>query len=169
VPPADSEHAHPPRGERFYYETRDVASLPAVLPRIEGPPCMLGPAWLRRIRWIAARRTRADCCWYHRVDWHAASETAILLAAQARAAGIPVEETAEAVASDGLPCELSGADLEAVQALLDVDTGIIIVDEKPDDPFINEGRHRITAMRDTGVRRTVTVCSELVDADGTRC
>jgi hypothetical protein len=28
-------------------------------------------------------------------------------------------------------------------------------------PAVNEGRHRITAMRDTGVRRTVTVRLEL--------
>jgi hypothetical protein len=161
--------AHSRWTEVWYYEVRDVASLPPVIPKVTGPRCMTGSAWLRRIRWVVLRRTRPGCCWYHRVDWRAASETAIRLAGQAQAAGIPVEEIAEAIADGGLPCELSGADLEAVRALLGVDSGIIIVDDEPDNPFINEGRHRITAMRDTGVRRTVTVCSELVDADGDRC
>jgi hypothetical protein len=148
--------------ERWYYEVRDVAGLPPVRPKLTGPPCMTGAAWLRRIRWTVLRRARPACCWYHRVDWHAASETAVRLARQAQAAGIPVEDTAEAVAAGGLSCELAGADLEAVRALLDVDDGILIDDEDPaEPPAVNEGRHRITAMRDTGVRRTVTVRLEL--------
>lgn len=111
-----------------------MASLPPVLPKVTGPPCMTGPHWLRRIRWVVLRRTRPGCCWYHRVDWRAASETTIRLAGQAQAAGITVEDIAEADAGGGLPCELSGADLQAVQALLDVDSGII-VDDEPDDPI----------------------------------
>jgi hypothetical protein len=150
--------------ERFYYETRKVASLPAVFPRIEGPPCMLGPAWWRRVRWIAARRTRADCCWYHSVDWHAVSETAIRLARQYQAAGVPVEDIAETVATTF--GGLAGADLQGLVALLDVDNGIVVVDDDPGGAWINEGRHRVTAMRDAGVRRTILIGADLVSATG---
>jgi hypothetical protein len=48
-----------------------------------------------------------------------------------------------------------------------VASSIMIADDDPDDePWIHEGRHRITAMRDAGVRRTITIGTELVGADG---
>ena len=51
------------------------------------------------------------------------------------------------------PCELGGADLEALASLLDTQNDLMI-DDDPRDQRIQEGRHRITAMRDAGVRRT---------------
>ena len=39
-----------------------------------------------------------------------------------------------------------------------------MIDDDPRGQRIHEGRHRITAMRDAGVRRTLLVRIELIDA-----
>ena len=144
----------------------DVASLPPVRD-LEGPPCMTGQAWLRRARRI--RRlwpgpARRDCCWYHRIDWHAVSQAAISLALQAQVGGTPPEDAADAV--DPASCGVGGDDLEALGDLLRPETGIEIDDDDPHDQRVQEGRHRITAMRDAGVRRTVLLRPELIEVTG---
>ncbi len=55
--------------------------------------------------------------------------------------------------------------MEALGDLLRPETGVEI-DDDPRDQSVYEGRHRITAMRDAGVRRTVTLRSELIEAAG---
>jgi hypothetical protein len=40
----------------------------------------------------------------------------------------------------------------------------MIADDDPRDRWIYEGRHRIIAMRDARVRRTILVRLELIDA-----
>jgi hypothetical protein len=149
---------------RWHHEVRDLASLPAVRD-LEGPPCMTGPAWLRwarRIRRPGSRQARADCCRYHRVNWHAVSEAAIRIALQAQASGTRPEAAAGAITPAS--CGLAGDDLEALGDLLTPEIGIEIDDDDPHDQHVYEGRHRITAMRDVGVRRTVILRSELIEA-----
>jgi hypothetical protein len=140
----------PRRDVRWHYEIRDVARLPPVRD-LEGPPCMTGQA-------------RLDCCWYHRIDWHAVSEAAIRLALQAQAGGTPPGDVADVV--DPASCGLGGDDVEALDDLLRPETGIEIDDDDPHDQRVQEGRHRITAMRDAGVRRTVLLRPELIEATG---
>lgn len=148
-----------PRWEaRWHYEIRDLASLPPVRD-LEGQPCMTGPPWLRQAR--RRLRPRRDCCRYHRVDWHAVSAAAIRIALQAQASTTPPESAADAVTPAS--CGLDGEDLEALGDLLTPEIGIQIDD---DDPHVYEGRHRITAMRDAGVRCTVILRPELIEASG---
>jgi hypothetical protein len=52
-------------------------------------------------------------------------------------------------------CGLAGEDQTGLILLLGPGAGIELDDEDPGDVTIYEGRHRITAMRDAGVRRTV--------------
>ena len=148
---------------RWHYEIRDLASLPPVRD-LQEPPCMTGPAWLRRIRRLGSRQVRPDCCRYHRVDWHAVSEAAIRLAVRAQADGTAPEDVADGARPAS--CGLSGDDLEALGDLLRPETCIEIDDDDPHDQRVQEGRHRITAMRDTGVRRTVVLRPELVKPPG---
>jgi transposase len=89
-------------------------------------------------------------------------EATIRLALQSQADGTPPEDIADAV--DPASCGLGGDDLEALGDLLRPETGIEIDDDDPRDQRIQEGRHRITAMRDAGVRRTVLLRSELSPA-----
>jgi hypothetical protein len=98
-------------------------------------------------------RTRRDCCRYHRVDWHAVSAAAIRIALQAQASGTPPEEAAGAITPAS--CGLDGDDLEALGDLLMPEIGIQVDDDDPYDQHVYEGRHRVTAMRDARVRRTV--------------
>ena len=143
---------------RGHYEIRDLASLPRVR-GIEHPPCMTGPRWLRRIRRATAGR---DCCWYHGVNWHLVSETAIGIALQAQASETPPEDAFYAL--DLAACGLTGDDRAGLILLLGPGAGIELNDEDPADVTIYEGRHRITAMRDAGVRRTVIQRSEVTPA-----
>ena len=151
-----------PRWEaRWHYEIRDLASLPPVRD-LEDPPCMTGPAWLRHAR--RRLRPRRDCCRYHRVDWHAVSGAAIRIALQAQASGTPPENAVGAV--NPTSCGLDGDDLEALGDLLTPEIGIQIDDDDPRDQHVYERRHRITAMRDARVRRTVILRPELIEASG---
>ena len=118
---------------------------------------MTGPSWLRgsaasRPAGAAAGTTAAAVL----------AERQHVAVAQAQADGIPVADVADSVgiASYGF----GGADLEALESLLAVETGLMVDDDDPGDQQIQEGRHRITAMRDTGVQRTVLVRLELIDA-----
>jgi hypothetical protein len=125
---------------------------------------MTGSAWLRRIRRFGSRQDRSGCCRYHRVDWHAVNEAAIRIALQAQSDGTPPEDAADAI--DAAACGLAGDEMEALGDLLRPETGIEIDDDDPRDQSVYEGRHRITAMRDAGVRRTVNLRSELIEAAG---
>jgi hypothetical protein len=77
----------------------------------------------------------------------------IRLALQAQADGTPPEGAAD-------------AGLEVLGDLLRPEAGIEIDDDDPHDQRVQEGRHRITAIRDTGVRRTVILRPELVEDAG---
>jgi len=143
---------------RWQYEIRDLASLPRVR-GITCPPCMVGPWWLRRVRRAAAGR---DCCWHHGVNWHLVSEAAIGIALQAQASGTPPEDAFDAL--DLAACGLTGDDQTGLILLLGPGAGIELNDDDPDHVTIYEGHHRITAMRDARVRRTVIQRSEVTPA-----
>jgi hypothetical protein len=118
---------------------------------------MAGPWWLRRIRRAAAGR---DCCWHHDVNWHLVSETAVGIALQAQASGMSPEDTFDAL--DLAACGLTEDDRTGLVLLLGPGAGIELDDEDPAGVTVYEGRHRITAMRDAGVRRTVIQRMEVI-------
>ena len=147
--------------EHWSYQVSNLASLPPV-EDMDDPSCMTGPAWQRRLRRLITRPS-VDCCWYHAVDWHGVSETAIRLADAAQTAGIAVPDVAEYADTHPLTRRLGSRDVEALDSLLSINTGLMIDDDDPQDRQISEGRHRITAMRDTHVRRTLLLRLELLD------
>ena len=46
------------------------------------------------------------------------------------------------------------------------DTAIEVNEEDPRDRYLLEGNHRVTAMRDARVSRTVILCPELTESPG---
>lgn len=95
----------------------------------------------------APARQLHDCCWYHSVDWVAASAVARRLTCEA-ALECDVSLPARVVAA--LPRELSPLVAEGVQSLL-----YWPIDATPVQ--ITNGGHRITAMRGQGVEVTLGV------------
>lgn len=142
------------------YEVAAVVGLPT--PDLDGEPvCMLaGTPWWRRLgRQVMPRRRPLTCCWYHGVDWAKATEAAI--AALAAADAEPREHDPDEHPEDErmiaavAALRAQGLDervLEAAETLFVA----AIQPEGPDGvvPYIN-GRHRVQAMLDAGVRRTV--------------
>lgn len=150
---------------RWRYEVRTLSSLPRVRSDLAktGYPCMARPAWLRRLRWRIARRTRASCCYHHGIDWHAVNEVAIPIARQAEAGGTQPEDLAGTISSQSCG-GLAGDELGALRGLFVPGGGIEINDDESDDPWLYEGNHRVAAMRDAGVPRTVVLRAELIEA-----
>jgi hypothetical protein len=114
------------------------------------------PSWWRRLaRQVTPRRATRDCCYYHSIDWHQVSAAAIRVTRQARREGM-----------DGLALGHRAAELAEAQdlppqekeALVELFTGSTtirptrLLRRRPD---YGNGRHRITAMFDSGVRRIV--------------
>ncbi|MBN1170611.1 MAG: hypothetical protein JXA67_00375 [Micromonosporaceae bacterium] len=147
--------------EQWHHDITPVEDLP--LPReLTRPPCMARrrlPGLQRRIRqWFSRPRLR-NCCSYHRQDWVAASETAIRLLGQAHAEGATGELAGRRVVELAKTEGLGQADVAAVECLVDTLDPISL----DDDGEIYEGRHRIQAMIDQGVRRTVVLRLVLLD------
>jgi len=148
--------------ERWTFEVARVATLPRP-DDLESPPCMVGFARVLRRR---IGRTPRECCWYHQVDWKQANRTAITLLRFGQEAG------AEGTAFDDFVMEaiegepIGEKEKEAALSLLTPFEAIQIIE--PDDwggdvPMFQDGRHRITAMRDARVRSTVIARLDLLD------
>ncbi len=148
--------------EQWHHDITRVADLP--LPQeLERPACMAGrrlPRIHRRIRQRFPRPRPQDCCTYHRQDWALASETAIRQLAAAHAEGITGEPAGWRVVELAKSEGLASADVAAVECLVDTLDPISL----DDDGGIYEGRHRIQAMIDQGVTRTVLLRLVLLDA-----
>ncbi len=149
--------------EQWFYDVVAVADLPTPeAPEDEG--CLSRPVsgWRRRLRQLMPRRGDLDCCWYHGGDWHRASETAIRLVRAAEAAGVTGENVAEHVLAAAEAEGVTGWDLEALDSLITTGYAIILGDD-PDDQWYVNGRHRMAAMLDAGVRQTIVARLELLD------
>jgi hypothetical protein len=93
--------------------------------------------------------------YYHRVDWHQVSAAAIRVTRQARLeglAGLALGHRAAELAEDQ---DLPSQDKEALVALFTGSTTIRPTRLLRRRPGYGNGRHRITAIFDSGVRRTV--------------
>jgi hypothetical protein len=116
------------------------------------------PPWWRRLaRQAIPRRAPRDCCYYHSVDWHQVSAAATGAIRQARREGTAgwalSSRVAELVAAQNLPAQ----EKEALGELLAERTAIQPTRLIRRRPCYGNGRHRITAMFDSGVRRTAVL------------
>jgi hypothetical protein len=118
--------------------------------------CMMPPiTWPQRIiRQLRPRRAVRDCCYYHRLNWHAIAEAVLTVASQVNLAEPDIDET------DDLKYELleriTLTDDESTVAylLLSEDCGIDIWRPAGRRRWTyQEGRHRARALMDAGVRR----------------
>lgn len=110
---------------------------------------------MRLARRVIPRRATRDCCYYHRVDWHQVNAAAIQVTRQARRKGLadqPLGRRAVEVAQDQ---DLPPLEKGALGKLLAEYTAIQPTRLLRRRPGYNNGRHRITAMFDSGVRRTI--------------
>jgi hypothetical protein len=114
------------------------------------------PSWWTRLgRQVAPRRTPLDCCYYHRVDWHSVSAAAIRVTRQARREGRAGQALGHRAAELAEAQDLPPQEKEALIELFTGSTTIRPTRLLRRRPGYGNGRHRITAMFDSGVRRTV--------------
>jgi hypothetical protein len=131
-----------------------------LLPRPQGMNrgCIrAAPPWWRCLaRQAVPRRAVRDCCYYHSIDWGTVSAAAIRVTRQARREGLAgqafVDRLAVLTQALGLPAE----EEEALDDLLTTYSAIQPSRFRLRRSYTN-GRHRTTAMLDSGVRRTVVV------------
>jgi hypothetical protein len=137
------------------YQTRWVVTLPR--PRqLRELGCMpkAGSGLVHRLgRQLFPRRPSA-CCWYHRGDWDQVSRTAIQLHREAQANNVPDDEFAAFVRTRAEADGITGWDLAALDSLVGQYDGISLDDYGRG--YVN-GQHRVQAMVDAGVPRTLVV------------
>ncbi len=147
--------------EQWHHDTTPVASLP--LPHeLKYPPCMVGRRLRtphRIARQLAPNAAERNCCEYHGQDWSFASETAIRLLAIAQGERLDGEEASDRVSKLAETERLSESDIAAIHCLVSTADPLMLDDEG----YIYGGRHRIQAMIDQGVKRTILVRHVLLD------
>jgi hypothetical protein len=152
--------------QQWFYDVMAVRNLPAP-GGIKFPPCMVRPrSWLwRRYRQLVPRHEPRSCCWHHGGDWHRASATAIRLVRAAEAAGRTGADIAARALAQARAEGISGWQFDAIESLVDLKNEPIQLND-PGDPWpYQEGRHRVVAMFDAGVRNTLVARYELLDPD----
>jgi len=104
---------------------------------------------------VIPRRAPRDCCYYHSIDWHQVNAAAIRVTRQARREGLAGRALGRRAAELAEGQDLSPQEKEALVALFTGDSTIRPTRLLRRRPGYENGRHRITAMFDSGVRRTV--------------
>ncbi|WP_216586390.1 hypothetical protein [Streptomyces brasiliscabiei] len=133
------------------YEITPLAALPQPRP-FRQPSCMPGTrSWRRLLFWRTHPARPALCCWYHQQDWTRLADTATALFEAAQNDGVTGPDIASYVLDKAQAAGLSGGDVDALHTLFSPALGICAT-----SGFTN-GQHRVQAMRDQGVSRTVTV------------
>jgi|GEM_PF-7072281 hypothetical protein len=150
--------------ERWSYNVAALATLPT--PEAPGrPACMTTPVptWHRIYRQRVPRRRPRGCCWYHGGDWHHVNATAIRLVHKAKTLGATGEDIGDHALNSAVADGITGWDLDAISSLLVIEPIRIDSDDDPASQWYDNGRHRIIAMLDAGVRHTILVRVELLD------
>ncbi|MEU4154228.1 hypothetical protein [Streptomyces sp. NPDC026659] len=105
---------------------------------------------LRRI--LPTARTRT-CCWYHGGNWHAVTRLAVTALDRARREVVPHDELADLV---DRYAQAEGTSEWQRQALESLFRPAVAVQPDGEGGYIN-GQHRVQALMDAGVRRTVVL------------
>jgi len=132
---------------------------------VSGPPCMVRRRRLPERLWRQVRpRPPSDCCVYHQGDWRELSAAAIRLVAAAKAAGLTnvdaISEFVREVRSKELDARGDHDTLPAVGVDALVSMGLAIQPGGGRPQRYYEGRHRVIAMIDAGVHRTIVLKSK---------
>ncbi len=131
---------------RLRYELVSIDEIPAEKP-FRAPGCMrdIGSSEPQD---LGAGR---DCCWYHSGDWASVTTRAVRLIAQAESDGAKtnyalIQYVLAAAKHEGV----TRWDLKALRTLLDVPI-VLIRGRNREVVAIQNGQHRIRAMRDAGL------------------
>jgi hypothetical protein len=119
--------------------------------------CMSNSSSAASSRSWTDRLLRRSCCWYHSGDWHRVNDMALTVLSRARDEDVKAEDMrryADAYAA------AAGASKWERAALCSLYCPPVAIQPSGDDyisnGFIN-GQHRVQAMRDAGVARTVVL------------
>ncbi|GAA3087006.1 hypothetical protein GCM10020000_87170 [Streptomyces olivoverticillatus] len=99
----------------------------------------------------AAPSVRSGCCWYHRQDWNSVTERAVQLVEDAHRQAISGHDLLPHALDKAQRDGISHADFDALYTLLSPPLAITA------STGYTNGQHRVQAMRDMKVERTVTV------------
>ena len=144
----------PPPTEELHYRAAWVAAQPKTTPFRRAEECMPGEgAWRRRVLRQLVPRPVVGCdCWYHEGDWRAVSRLALRLLDEARRAGVADQDFEDWALRHPAAQDLTAWQVDALETLLSPSLGIHVTRNR-----YTNGNHRIRAMLDTGVRRTLVV------------
>jgi hypothetical protein len=143
-----------------------VALLPAPQGMNRGCIHATPPWWQRAVRQLIPQRRSRDCCYYHSTGRHRVSAAAIRIVQQARAEGLAGEAFTDRLAElIGDAKNLLHPEQEALRELPGAETGIQLSrgGRGRRQSYLN-GRHKVTAMLEAGVRRTVVIHGEMPQA-----
>lgn len=152
-----------PPEERPVYRVAWVALLPAPEGMDRGCIDATPPRRQRVGRQLIPRRRTRDCCYYHSIDWHRVSAAAIRILRRARTEGLAGEAFTDRLSDlAGSAENLPGPERQALWELVSDGAGIQLSGNGRGRgrSYIN-GRHRVTAMLEAGVRRTVVIHWEM--------
>ncbi|MEU0820340.1 hypothetical protein [Streptomyces mirabilis] len=119
--------------------------------------CMSGgtPWWLHWTNRVFQRHGGRACCWYHSGDWHRVNDMALAALSRARHEGVKAEDMAQYAGEYAAAAGASEWERTVLWTLYCPHDAI----QPSGDGYISNGfingQHRVQAMRDAGVRRTV--------------
>ena len=142
----------PPPTQELRYRAAWVAAQPKTTPFRRAEECMTGAgAWRRRVLRQLVPRPVVGCdCWYHEGDWRAVSRLALRLLGEARRAGVVDRDFEDWALRHPALHDLTAWQADAFETLLSDSIDVT-------RNGYSNGNHRIRAMLDTGVRRTLVV------------
>lgn len=128
-------------------------------PRPFREECLSGgrPWWRRWANLVFPQHGGRSCCWHHRGDWHRVNQTALAALSRAQAEGVKAQDMAYYVHEYAVAAGASEWEQEVLRTLYSLGDSI---QPSGDGYLINgfiNGQHRVQAMLDAGVRRTVVL------------
>lgn len=115
------------------------------------------PWWRRWTNQIFPSGEKRSCCWYHSGDWHRVQAVARDALARARRANVSAEDMRDYVLQYATEAEASSWEREVLVSLFSLSDSIQVSRRGWFGKSFTNGQHRVQAMLDAGVRRTVVL------------
>ncbi|MGW6796795.1 hypothetical protein [Streptomyces chartreusis] len=121
--------------------------------------CMSGgtPWWRPWAKRVFPEHGERSCCWYHSGDWHRVNRMALDALSRAQQEGVTAEDMANYASEYAVAVGASQWEKEVLRTLYSIADAI----QPSGDGYISNGfingQHRVQAMVDAGVRRTVVL------------
>ncbi|MGW3311477.1 hypothetical protein ACWDG9_33395 [Streptomyces sp. NPDC001073] len=128
--------------------------------------CLSGgrPWWLRWVRMVFPRHDERSCCWYHSGDWHRVNRLALDALSRARPEGVKAEDMARYADRYAVAAGASAWERDALFTMYRSSDALQPSGSRYLSPDYINGQHRVQAMLDAGVRRTVVLRVEWPDS-----